>query len=136
MFSCRLYQREVARLDLEILHYVYDNTGPGSKLRELFTHISAYYGNQDIFAQTMKDMPPVFHVDYAAQQADRAQKLKDMVSIYAWDLTTFFLPEVVVNYDEKKLVNVKIETDDEAALEATKDCTGNDRSTKRRRVGK
>jgi hypothetical protein len=133
MFSSRLYRREIARLDLEILHYVYDNTGPDSKLRKLFTHISAYYGNQDIFAQTMKDMPPVFHIDYAAQQADRAQKLEERVSIYAWDLTAFFLPEGVA--DERKLVNVKVETDDEVAFEECQDSTARDRATKRRRRG-
>lgn len=77
VFSCRLYQREVDGLDLEIFHYVYDNTGPGSMLRKVFAHIALSYGRQDVFAQMRKDMPPVFHADYAAQHADRAQKWEE-----------------------------------------------------------
>jgi hypothetical protein len=73
---------------------VYDNTGPESKLRALFTHVSAWYGNSDVFAQMAKDMPPVFYADYAAKEADRALKLKGEVSIDPWDLTEFLLSEV------------------------------------------
>jgi hypothetical protein len=112
--SCRYYKREIARLDLEILHYMCDNTGPDSRLSQLFTHISSYYGNQDIFVQMMKDMPPVFHVNYAAQQTDRAQKVMEMASIHVWDLTTVLLPEVAT-ISNKKSVDVKVGPNDNVA---------------------
>jgi hypothetical protein len=93
VLSCRLYKRDLGTLDLETLHYVYDNTGPESKLRMLFVHISMWYGNQDVFAQMIKDMPPVFHTDYATQQAERASKLAKEITIDPWDLTGFLLQE-------------------------------------------
>jgi hypothetical protein len=94
VFSSRFYQREVRRLDLEILHYVYDNTGPGSRLRMLFTNASIWYGNQDVFAKMTNDMPPMLFADYVSQEADRAHKLKEGASIDAWYLTEYLLSEV------------------------------------------
>jgi hypothetical protein len=103
VFSCRLHKREIDKLDLEILHYAYDNTGPGSALRKMFTHISTWYGNQDVFARVMRDMPPIFHADYAAQHAEKTQKLKDGICVDPWDLTEFLLPEVVATDNETRL---------------------------------
>jgi hypothetical protein len=118
VFSCRLYQREVDGLDLEIFHYVYDNTGPGSMLRKVFAHIALSYGRQDAFAQMRKDMPPVFHADYAAQHAARAQKWEEQITIDDWDLTGFLLPELVVTKGEN---SAEVKTDTE------QDCRNRDR---------
>ncbi|KAF2035148.1 hypothetical protein EK21DRAFT_96923 [Setomelanomma holmii] len=135
LISCRLYQRHLAALDLEVLHYVYDNTGPGSKLRLLFVHISMWYGNQDVFAQMLRDMPAVFHADYAEQQAVRAKRWVEEERMDAWDLTGFLLPEIetVTNDDilgVKDEENRKVEDEDETRC----DSPMNKRQTKRKRA--
>jgi hypothetical protein len=132
VFSGRLYQRQVARLDLELLHYVYDNTGPGSKLRALFTHVSAWYGNPDVFAQMAKEMPPVFYADYAAKEADRALKLRGEVSINPWDLTEFLLSEVSI-HDGIDMVNFSADSKEEDSPKRRSDSPIEDRHTKRKR---
>jgi hypothetical protein len=130
VFSCRLYQREVARLDLEILHYVYDNTGPGSRLRMLFNHVSVWYGNQDVFAKMAKDMPLVFFADYAAQEADRALKLKEEVPIDAWDLTKFLLSEVSIDGGLEK---AEVDLDEEEGPKRRSNSPVEERRMKRKR---
>jgi hypothetical protein len=132
VFSCRLYQREVARLDLEILHYVYDNTGPGSKLRMLFNHVSVWYGNQDVFAKMAKDMPLVFFADYAAQEADRALKLKEEVPIDAWDLTKFLLSEVSID-GGLEMVKAEVDLDEEEGPKRRSNSPVEERRMKRKR---
>jgi hypothetical protein len=121
VFSCRLHKRDIDKLDLENLHYVYDNTGPGSELRRMFTYISTWYGNQDVFAQMMLDMPPIFHADYTAQHAEKTQKLKDGRCIDAWDLTEFLLSEVIA-------------TDEGMASRKRNDSMTEDRQKKRKRA--
>jgi hypothetical protein len=91
-FSHRLCQRDVETLDLEILHYVYDNTGPGSILRGLFVHVAMSYGNQDAFVQMMRDMPLMFHTDYALEQGLRARKWEDQIAMDPCDLSQFLAP--------------------------------------------
>lgn len=135
VFSCRLYQRRHTSLDLEILHYVYDNTGPGSQLRMLFVHISMWYGSQDVFAQMLKDMPPVFQADFAAQHTKRALKLVEEVSIDPWDLTEFLLVEVAVTC-EKRATEVKLEKDDALVFESKHDGLKEELRNKRKRTAK
>ncbi|KAH7062858.1 hypothetical protein BKA63DRAFT_187969 [Paraphoma chrysanthemicola] len=133
VFSCRLYQRCHTTLDLEILHYVYDNTGPGSQLRMLFVHISMWYGSQDVFAQMLKDMPPVFQFDFAAQQAKRAQKLAAEEKIDPWDLTEYLLPEIVV-VAGRKAVDVKIKAEKLGVSGVKCETPGQEERNKRKRA--
>jgi hypothetical protein len=132
LFSCRLYRREVGGLDLEIFHFVYDNTGPGSMLREIFAHIASSYGNSDIFARMMEDMPPVFHSDYAAVKADEAQKLGKQIKIVSWDLTGFLLPEVVVT-NGRDSTPVKTDAEQDYKNNERHDSPAEERETKRKR---
>ncbi|KAH7070944.1 hypothetical protein FB567DRAFT_212017 [Paraphoma chrysanthemicola] len=133
VFSCRLYQRQHTTLDLEILHYVYDNTGPGSQLRKLFVHISMWYGSQDVFAQMLKDMPPVFQFDFAAQQAKRAQKFAEEERIDPWDLTEYLLPEIVVGAG-RKAVGVKVKAEDMGVSGVKRDILEQEKRNRRKRV--
>jgi len=133
VFSCRLYQREVDGLDLEIFHYVYDNTGPGSMLRKVFAHIALSYGRQDVFAQMRKDMPPVFHADYAAQHADRARKWEEQITIDDWDLTGFLFPEVVVARGEDS-ATVKTDAEQDCRNRDRHDSVVDERDFKRKRT--
>jgi hypothetical protein len=102
----------------------------------LFTHITMWYGNQDVIARMVKDMLPVCHADYATQQADKAKRLANEVIIDAWDLTGFLLPEVAAAESEK-LGEVKIELLDEKHSKAKERCDSpvEDRSPKRKRTG-
>jgi hypothetical protein len=122
----------VARLDLEIFHYVYDNTGPGSKLRMLFIHASIWYGNQDVFAKMAKDMPPVFFVDYASQEADKAHKLREEVPIDAWDLTEYLLSEVSTG-GGMEMAKADVDLDEEYAPKRRSGSPVVERQTKRKR---
>jgi hypothetical protein len=134
VFSCRLYPRQVDRLDLEIFHYVYDNTGPGSKLRMLFIHISVWYGNSDVFEQMAKDMPPVFYEDYKAKDADKARKRMRESPVKTWDLTEFLLCEVSNDDDgiEEAKADVDLEVENECKWRSDSPVEG--RQTKRKRT--
>jgi hypothetical protein len=133
IISSRLYQSYLAKLDLEVIHYIYDNTGPGSKLRMLFAHISVWYGCQDGLAQITKDWPPVFNTDYAALEVEKAQKTKEKVSVDSRDLTGFLLPEVAVT-DSEESAKVKVESDDDNTLKRRHDSLMEDRQMKREKT--
>ena len=99
----------------------------------LFTHICAWYGNQDVFARMLKDMPPVFHTDYAAKQAERARQLATEETIDAWDLTQFLLPEARV-VDDEEPAEVKVELDESTAIRSRCDSPMEERKPKRKRT--
>jgi hypothetical protein len=101
----------------------------------LFVHISMWYGSQDVFAQMLKDMPPVFQADFAAQHTKRALKLVEEVSIDPWDLTEFLLVEVAVTC-EKRATEVKLEKDDALVSESKHDGLKEELRNKRKRTAK
>jgi hypothetical protein len=129
MIGCLIYQRDFTKLDIEILHYVYDNTGPGSKLRVLFAHISTYYGYHDVFAQMPGKMPQVFNDDCEAKEADKASKRKGGVAVVAWDVTEFLLAEVL---DSDNPVEVKAEPVGDTTRKRRRDTLTEDRQSRRR----
>lgn len=133
-FGCRLRRREVAKLDLEIFHFVYDNTGPESELRQMFVHMAVWYGCQDVFEQMMKDMPPVFEADFTAKQDLRNQRRKEKVSVSTWGLTQYLRPEVSYGHGQNKTRDrVKVETDVEQVPLERYDMPSGGRDTKRKR---
>jgi hypothetical protein len=129
LFSCRLHKRTLDGLGLEILHFEYDNTGPGSTLRMLVVHVCVYYGLQDMFEQMWGDMPTVFHDDYAQQQADRARRLGTERGIQTWDLTEFLIPEV-----EGVEVKIEVDKDVKARSRTRCDTSVEDRTSKRKKA--
>jgi hypothetical protein len=97
----------------------------------LFAHISAYYGNQDVFAQMSKEMPQVFHDDFEAKYAEKLSKWKEGISVVAWDLTEFLLAEVLVGHRDD-CAEVKVELVGDNALKRRRDTLTEDRQSRRR----
>lgn len=93
--------------------------------------ISRWYGHQDVIMQVRTDLPPIFHKDYAAQQAERAQKLASEAVLDPWDLTNYLLPEIATAED-KKAVGIKIENGGET-LEFSNHAREVDSSKRRKR---
>jgi hypothetical protein len=122
----------VARLDLEILHYVYDNNGPESRLWMLLTHASIWSGNQDVFARMTIDMPPMFFADYVSQDAVREYKLKEGVPIDAWYLTKYLLSEVSTD-GAMEMAKVDVHLHEEDVSKTRSGIPVEERQTKRNR---
>jgi len=93
--GARLDKRDISGLDLELFHYVYDDRGPGSVLRQLFAYLPTWYGNQDVFTLMAREMPPVFQEDFAARQKARSMAVGKRVGV--WDLTEFLVFKVVTS---------------------------------------
>lgn len=85
-----------------------------------------------VFAKMAKDMPPVFFADYAAQEADRALKLKEELPIDAWDLTDLLLSEVSID-GGMEMAKTEVDTDEERAPKRRSDSPVEERQTKRKR---
>lgn len=120
-----------------MFHFVYDNTGPGSELRQMFVHMAVWYGCQDVFEQMMKDMPPVFEADFTIKHDFKNQKRKERVSVNTWDLTEYLRSEVSTgNEHDTNKVRVKVEADVEEVPLERYDMPIGDRDTKRKRFSR